>query len=102
MGNMTSECLLQNIVAQIHLAKATRKFEDDSKIEVFLNDRAYSVLIPLLHLNRFSYSTDIEIYGHKVHVVNDVDCGFPKFWLGEQQPIYVSDGGLKFAIVEED
>lgn len=81
---MTPECLIQNIMAQIKFAEASCRFGESKNIEVFINDRAYSMLIPLLYLNRFSYSTDIEIYGHKVHVVNDVDSGFPEFWLGEK------------------
>lgn len=81
---MTSECLLQNIMAQIKFAEASNKFGKNKNIEVFLNDRAYSMLIPLLYLNRFSYSTDIEIYGYKVHVVNDADSGVPEFWFGEK------------------
>lgn len=81
---MTSECLIQNIVAQIQLAKATRKFGEDSRIEIFLNNRAYSMLMGYCGRAYSSKQTLKTIYGHRVHVVHDVDSGVPEFWLGEK------------------
>lgn len=84
MGNITSECLLRNIIAQINFAEATRKFGESKNIEVFINNRAYAMLARYCEVYSHPTQTFEKIYGHRLHVVNDKDNGFPEFWLGEK------------------